>query len=447
MATMIAGLSGGASVRRIRTPTPQDVLSGRGGGINSHEGNKVFREWVHQRKEDYNLAQNKKEKIEVAMQVVRRVQQQLPVGGRFLQKDPTVVGGNGGHWWVEIDETKALAKTTQALREGAPKIREAHQTHEVADVVDVGTSSKTVGKTTKKRKRKVHVPVTATSTTTTTATETETSTAAQAVSEVDVDDATEKLVLKQDVSSLPRYKSEQLLLPTTDYTVALERLQENVEKAKHEADRQQEKEKQQEQQPQAQSPPMSALVAPLTSNKLFNERYRNSYNSKSINNINSISSSEQSSMKQSRFNPLTMSAVDPFADTPPLMAAPEPDLADEIPVLSLDGRSSVNGNGNGKLDGTIVPPRRSKLPRVHSLALSDYDVTNASAPDDIEEFVNPFADESNVLVSENDPSVVMSHVPSSVSHQWGNGVTNGTGKAHALGITGGDNNCTTNGTR
>ena len=133
-----------------------------------------------------------------------------------------------------------------------------------------------------------------------------------------------------------------------------------------------------------------------------------------------------------------MPAVDPFADTPPLMAAPEPDLADEIPVLSLDGRSSFNGNNH-----SCAVPRKSKLPRVHSLALSDYDVSN---PDEVE-FVNPFADESNVLVSENDRSVVMSHVPSSVSHQWGNGVTNGTGKAHALGITGGDNNCTTNGTR
>lgn len=57
--TMVAGF--GTSVRRIRTPNPQDVLSGRGGGINSHEGNKVFRQWVNERKSDYNLAQNKKE--------------------------------------------------------------------------------------------------------------------------------------------------------------------------------------------------------------------------------------------------------------------------------------------------------------------------------------------------------------------------------------------------
>ncbi|OEU07199.1 hypothetical protein FRACYDRAFT_197926 [Fragilariopsis cylindrus CCMP1102] len=112
------GCGGGGTLRRIRTPTPQDVLSGRGGGINSHPGNKVFREWVRLRKGDYklaHLARNKKETTVVATEVVRQVQQQ---NGRFLTKDTSVVGGSGGHWWVEIDEKKALAKTTQALREG-----------------------------------------------------------------------------------------------------------------------------------------------------------------------------------------------------------------------------------------------------------------------------------------------------------------------------------------
>jgi len=412
--TMIAGLGGGATVRRIRTPNPQDVLSGRGGGINSHEGNKVFREWVHQRKEDYNLAQNKKEKTEVAMEVVRQVQLQVPIPGRFLQKDPTVVGGNGGHWWVEIDEGKALAKTTQALREGAPKIRQAHQTH-ATDEVTASTSTKTA----KKRKRK-NSDASEDSTASVPEMETE--------AETSVADATETMTLKQNnvSSSLPRYASEQMLLPTTDYTVALERLQENVQKAKHEADIEQqheiEIEKLQEQpqapqqqqqqilppqgQPQQQQPQSQPMiVAPLTSNKAFNERYRNT---------NGNGNSNGNSMKRSRFNPLTMPAVDPFADTPPLMATPEPDLADEIPVLSLDGRSSQSS--------APAVPRKSKMRRVHSLALSDYDISN---PDEVE-FVNPFADESNVLASENDRNVVMSHVPQSVSNQWngGNGNNN-----------------------
>lgn len=381
--TMVAGFAGGVSVRRIRTPTPQDVLSGRGGGINSHKGNKAFREWVNQRKEEYNLAQNKKEKIAVAMQVVRQVQQQVPASGRFLQKDPTVAGGSGGHWWVEIDEAKALAKTTQALREGAPKIRQAHQIAETSP-------EKTIQKP-KKRKRKATVVATATETTV-------------------MDDATEKLVLqtvKQDASSLPRYKSEQMLLPTSEYSVALEQLQENVQQAKHEAEKLQHQE--QPLRPQA-TAQMTLLVAPLTSNIRFNQMY---------------GQQKDSSSSKSQFNPLSMPAVDPFAETPPLMAAPEPNLANNIPVLSLDSCRTIFVDGLP--ENTTAPQhhKRRRFPRVHSLALSDYDGTNLDpATDELIEFVNPFADESNVLTSENDANVVRSHVPSFVLNQW-NKIGNG----------------------
>lgn len=348
--TIIAGMGGAAPVHRIRTPNAQDVLSGRGGGINSHKGNKAFREWVNQRKEEYNRAQNKKEKIAVAMQVVRQVHNQAPVPGRFLQRDTSVVGGNSGQWWVEISEAKALAKTTQALREGAPKIRQLIRNEE--------------SKSAKKRKRKA--PVVAITTETPV-----------------MDDATEKLVLqavKEDTSSLKRYKSEQLLLPSKDYSVAIEQLQENVEKARRDADK-------------AQSP-VPTLVAPLTSNKVFKQMY---------------GPKEASS----QFNPLAMPAVDPFAETPPLVAAPEPDLANEIPVLSLDTGRTI------QVDEIPPPTKRKRLPRVHSLALSDVDGTPLDpATDEPVEFVNPFADESNVLETENDPSVVKTHVPASVYNQW-----------------------------
>ena len=115
--------------RRIRTPHPHDVLSGRGGGINAHPGNVVFREWVRVRKEDYNLAPNKAEKTRVALEVMDQVRNQDPPG-RFLTRDSTStpsMGGGGGSWWVEVDENRALAKTSQALREGAPQIRSAHK--------------------------------------------------------------------------------------------------------------------------------------------------------------------------------------------------------------------------------------------------------------------------------------------------------------------------------
>jgi hypothetical protein len=122
-ATYSAGFFGGA-VKRIRTPNEHDVLLGRGGGINSHEGNVQFRSWVADRKNDYNLAPNKAEKARVAREVIASVQVRTPQG-RFLQKDPTCMGGPS--WWVEVDDEKMMAKTSQALREGAPQIRAAHK--------------------------------------------------------------------------------------------------------------------------------------------------------------------------------------------------------------------------------------------------------------------------------------------------------------------------------
>jgi len=114
----------GTLYRRIRSPHEHDVLSGRGGSINSHSGNIRFREWVRVRKNDYNLAPTKAEKARVAQEVIDLVRGQEP-SGRFLQKDPTHVGMGG--WWVEIDEERVMAKTSQALREGAPQIRAAHR--------------------------------------------------------------------------------------------------------------------------------------------------------------------------------------------------------------------------------------------------------------------------------------------------------------------------------
>mmetsp|Transcript_8296 Transcript_8296/g.13734 ORF Transcript_8296/g.13734 Transcript_8296/m.13734 type:complete len:350 (+) Transcript_8296:154-1203(+) len=110
-------------IRRIRTPHEHDVLCGRGGGINGHKGNGVFRNWVADRRLDYNLATSKADKARVAKEVMNLVTEQNPPG-RFLQRDPT---GGIGSWWIEIDETKTMAKTSQALREGAPTIRAQHK--------------------------------------------------------------------------------------------------------------------------------------------------------------------------------------------------------------------------------------------------------------------------------------------------------------------------------
>merc|ERR1719506_1305068 len=130
-------------VQRIRAPTPQDVLCGRGGAVNHHRGNILFRQYCAARKHDYYSAKNKKEKLVIALEVVQLVRAggddgtsststnpSPPPRGRFLTKDASssVLGAHGGHWWIEVEETKAIAKTSQALREGASKIRSEEHT-------------------------------------------------------------------------------------------------------------------------------------------------------------------------------------------------------------------------------------------------------------------------------------------------------------------------------
>jgi hypothetical protein len=120
----------GKTLLRIRSPHSHDVLCGRGGGINSHVGNRVFRDWIADRRLDYNLASTKADKARVARQVMNKIIRQHPPG-RFLQRDPNA---GVGSWWIEIPEEKALAKISQALREGAPNIRAQHQYSEGSPV-------------------------------------------------------------------------------------------------------------------------------------------------------------------------------------------------------------------------------------------------------------------------------------------------------------------------
>jgi hypothetical protein len=115
---------------KIHEPHLNDVLCGRGGSINAHHGNVVFRGWIAERKDSYNLADSKADKSKITASILRKVRAQSPPG-RFLQK---VVEGNSrgidhysiGGWWAEVDDQKALAKISQALREGAPAFRALH---------------------------------------------------------------------------------------------------------------------------------------------------------------------------------------------------------------------------------------------------------------------------------------------------------------------------------
>ena len=66
-------------------------------------------------------------------EILQMVRDLIPPG-RFLQKASSDAAAGGGSssvhtdegWWEEIDEVKAMAKISQALREGAPAFRAAH---------------------------------------------------------------------------------------------------------------------------------------------------------------------------------------------------------------------------------------------------------------------------------------------------------------------------------
>jgi len=98
----------------VQYPSENDVLSGRGGKINDHYGNRQFRAIVKEFKERYNLTDKKNSKASIAREVVGQI---TALGGRFLRKDPA------SGYWIDEDESNAMKKTSQALRENAPKIR------------------------------------------------------------------------------------------------------------------------------------------------------------------------------------------------------------------------------------------------------------------------------------------------------------------------------------
>lgn len=85
-----------------------DVLCGRGGGTNSQIGNRRFRKLVQEFQPTYLMAR-RKEKPRLARTIVLIIRNR---GGRFLKKDEDT-----GELY-EVGDSKAEAKTSQALREG-----------------------------------------------------------------------------------------------------------------------------------------------------------------------------------------------------------------------------------------------------------------------------------------------------------------------------------------
>mmetsp|Transcript_8799 Transcript_8799/g.17976 ORF Transcript_8799/g.17976 Transcript_8799/m.17976 type:complete len:428 (+) Transcript_8799:341-1624(+) len=102
----------------ITNPHDHDLICGRGGRVNSHPGNRRFRNWVNERKERYTLAKDKSMKFSIAQEVIGLLRAQDPPG-RVLKYDSRT------DQYTEVNNKKAMAKTTQALREGAPELRKA----------------------------------------------------------------------------------------------------------------------------------------------------------------------------------------------------------------------------------------------------------------------------------------------------------------------------------
>ena len=101
----------------IAEPNQNDVLCGRGGRINAHEGNVQFRDVINSHKKEYLAKSTKKlQKAHIAARIIEQIRTMDPPG-RFLKEDSST------GMWFDIGDAKAIKKAGQALREDAPDIR------------------------------------------------------------------------------------------------------------------------------------------------------------------------------------------------------------------------------------------------------------------------------------------------------------------------------------
>lgn len=98
----------------IETPHTNDVLCGRGNAINDH--NLHYRYLVQLYKKDY-ITCPRSEKGKYSILIVHAVRISDPPG-RFLTKNPKT------KLWYDIGDRKAVIKVKQALREGAPELKD-----------------------------------------------------------------------------------------------------------------------------------------------------------------------------------------------------------------------------------------------------------------------------------------------------------------------------------
>ncbi|KAG7350976.1 hypothetical protein IV203_010336 [Nitzschia inconspicua] len=103
----------GTPLTNIIEPTNIDILCGRDGYVQRHIGNQSYRQLVNANKEAY-ITCRKTDKLKISRCIVAAVRER---GGRFLEKN----AADGT--WFDIGDKKAVEKTSQALREGQPKLK------------------------------------------------------------------------------------------------------------------------------------------------------------------------------------------------------------------------------------------------------------------------------------------------------------------------------------
>lgn len=102
------------AMKDITDPRESDVLCGRGGAALRHPGNQTYRRLVNLNKGLY-ITCLKTEKLKISRSIVAAIREQE---GRFLERD------SKKQTWYDIGDKKAIEKTSQALREGQPKLRQ-----------------------------------------------------------------------------------------------------------------------------------------------------------------------------------------------------------------------------------------------------------------------------------------------------------------------------------
>mmetsp|Transcript_18072 Transcript_18072/g.25530 ORF Transcript_18072/g.25530 Transcript_18072/m.25530 type:complete len:838 (+) Transcript_18072:185-2698(+) len=106
-------------MKNIKDPHENDVLFGRGGGTNHHEGNKRYRKMIEKRRLSY-VTSKRLDKPQIALEVIREWRGQSPPG-RFLKFD------EASKTWYDVGDNKAKEKTSQGLREKAPLLRKQQE--------------------------------------------------------------------------------------------------------------------------------------------------------------------------------------------------------------------------------------------------------------------------------------------------------------------------------